>query len=55
MVEIADRDLGAGSQVVVNVVIEKAEGATVGMALKVASNPVKSIAKALGKEGAAGS
>ena len=54
VVEIADGNFGARPEVVVNVVIEQTERAAVGVALKIASDPVKAIAESLGKQRAAG-
>src|SRR5271157_3214801 len=50
MVEIADRDRGARSDVIVSVVVEQAYGGRVGMGVKIPSYPVVAIAKAVGKQ-----
>ena len=54
MVEIADRDLRARPQIVVHILIEQSDRAAVGMALQIASDPVKPVAEALGEQRAPG-
>src|SRR5208283_2316178 len=54
VVVIADGDVGARADVVVGVEIEQARSAGIGMALKVAANPVEAIAEAIRKEFAFG-
>ena len=50
MIKIADRDRGPRPYVIVNVFFEETASSGVGMILKVPSNPVESVARAIRKE-----
>jgi len=54
VVVIANGDVGAGANVVVSVEIEQARRAGIGVPLKVAANPIETIAKAVGEKFAFG-